>query len=62
MDPEMSTENRGQIIDMMRTPSTFKHEYDPIGRGSFEEPAEYVVGPHGSSVGGNDPDNMAERG
>lgn len=61
MDPEMSTTNRGMIIDQMRASRGSKHEASGLDRNSFLEPDEFIVGAHGDEVGGNDPENQAER-
>jgi hypothetical protein len=63
MNTEMSTENRGSILAWERGPRASECYGDSSpgnvgrpGRNAFQEPAEFIVGPHGR-VGGGDPMN-----
>ena len=63
MKTEMDTDNRGTILAWERGARGSGQYGDSSpgnagrpGRNAFQEPAEFIVGPHGR-VGGNDPMN-----
>lgn len=60
MSHEMSTENRGTVLETMRGTLKGKRSDGHNVRNAFEEPDDFVVGCHGGAVGGTDPCNVVD--